>query len=102
MAFISFQLPVHLVCALPEQEQATKEQDEITSRDFLAGDREERSRKSDYPRNREQEENPDEHRKAESDLPGLRPLRLRKLAGENGYENDVVDAEDDLERRQGR
>ena len=50
---------------------------------------------------REEQQDPRPHREREPDRAGARLLGIGEFAGENRDEDDVVDAEDDLERREG-
>ena len=64
------------------------------------GQREQRLRQPHDPREAHQEQDSRDERERETELARLRLLFLRQLAGENRDEDDVVDAEHDLERRE--
>ena len=90
------------VDGLPDQEQAAADQDQVAHREPVVADREHRLREPDDPRDRQQQEDPHPHREPEADRPGAVPLLRRQALHEHRDEDDVVDAQDDLEDRQGQ
>src|SRR5690554_3681346 len=87
---------------LTEQEQAAADQNQIPSGESDIEDREELGLKPHDPRDDEQQQDARAHREAQPEDPCALSLRLGQAPDENGDENDVVDAEDDLEQRQRR
>jgi hypothetical protein len=92
---------VDLVRALGQQEEAAEDQHQVSARDLLADDGEERGREADDPAQREEQGDAHEHRHHEPEAAGLGLVLFRQLAGQDGDEDDVVDAEDDLQRGEG-
>ncbi len=66
----------------------------------LPGDRDDRRGQPGDPRDRQQEQDAHPHREAEADDPGAVALVVRQPLDEDRDEDDVVDAEHDLEHRQ--
>ena len=62
--------------------------------------REERLRQADDPGDRQQQQDPHPHRQPQADVPGLIALVRGEALDEDRDEDDVVDAEDDLEHGQ--
>ncbi len=83
-----------------QQEQAAEEQDQIAARDIVPDNGEPRRRQPDDPGEREQQHDARDHRAQQAEAACARLLRDGQLPGEDGDEDDVVDAEDDLEERQ--
>src|SRR5690606_9399813 len=100
VGFLTFEFLVDLEGGLPQQEQTTEDQDDVTSREFVANHLEQGLREADHPADGEQEQDPHHHRQTETHRPCSRSLRLGQLVGEYGDEDDVVDAEDDLQNCQ--
>src|SRR5438046_3406859 len=86
--------------SLPQKEEAAGDQDEVTAGNFLAEDREERLDQPADPGEQEEEPDAHEHGEEQSDPSRELPARLGHLVHENGNEDDVVDAEHELERRE--
>jgi len=97
MALLPFELSVHLVSALGEQKQSSQEEDEVTARYLLRPHIEERCSELDDPGDRKQKEDSHEHRESKAKTACFLALLARQLAGKNGDEYNVVDAEYDLE-----
>jgi hypothetical protein len=85
---------------LPEQEQAAADEDQVSPRELDAGDREHRRGQADDPRDGQQQQDAHAHREPQADVAGAVALARRQLADEDRDEDDVVDAEHDLEHRQ--
>src|SRR5215217_2662456 len=102
MAFISLELAMHLVRALCEKEESAYQEDDVTSGDLLTQHREERCGEADDPGDREEQQDAHEHREPETYASGCLALFDGKLAGKNGYEDNVVYAKNDLERSECR
>jgi hypothetical protein len=94
------QLVMDLHGGLADQEEASEQQDEIAPRDVVPQHREERPRELHDPGDAEQQQDARDERPRQPQRAGLGLLLGRQLTGENGDENDVVDAEHDLEHRQ--
>jgi len=91
---------VDLRGALPEEEQAAGDQNHVSPRDSLVKDAEQRLGEPHEPGERRQEPDAHHHGKQQPEPPdGLSPRR-RQLVGEDRDEDDVVDAEHQLERDQ--
>lgn len=102
---------------LADEEEAPGEEDEVLARDAEADgcvsgglellgrgvglgderDLEERGREAHEPGDGEEEGDAGDHREEQADAAGGFTLRFGKGVGEDGDEDDVVDAEDDLE-----
>ncbi len=87
--------------ALRQQEQPARDQDQITPRDLLPHHLEQRRRQADQPRQRKQQRDARQHRQRQTQPPRRVPPLRRQLARQDRDEHDIVDAEDDLEHRQG-
>ena len=106
-------LGVDLVNAFPDQKQPADQQDEILNRHFtnlvrqpLAGQRQpgqfqDRFGQAQDPGERQQEGNAHPHRGCQSQSPSTGLLILGKPARKNRDEDDIVDPQHDLHRRQG-
>ena len=86
---------------LPEQEDAAADEDEVAPRELVAVEREHGRRQADDPRDGQQQRDAHAHREAESDVPGPVAVVGRQALDEDRDEDDVVDAEHDLEHREG-
>ena len=89
---------------LPSRNRPPSDQDQVAARDLVPPEREQRRGQPDDPGEREEQEDAGAHRQQQSEAPRGRLLRRRQLPGQDGNEDDVVDAEDDLEegeRREG-
>ena len=96
----AFDRVMDLEGALGQQEQAAKAQDQVTARHAPTADKEPRLHQAREPDDREQQRHARDHREREAgDACGLAPLR-RQAPDEDRDEDQVVDAENDLERRQ--
>ncbi len=100
MTLLAFQPVVDLVSALGDEEESAEDEHEIAPRDLLAKDGEERRRELHDPAEREQQQDPHQHRQHQTDLAGPLLLGLGELSRQDGEEDDVVDAQDDLEDRE--
>ncbi len=85
---------------LSDQEQPAADQDQVAPGHAAAKYGEQRRGEPDDPGDRQEKENPHEHRgqQARATRPCL--LVAREFPRQDGDENHVVDAEDDLEERQ--
>ncbi len=99
---LGLELVVDLPRGLPDQEEAPAQEDEIASGEGVPADREEGAGQPHQPGNREEEPDADQEGQPDSEPPGQRLLGAGQAGGEDGDEDDVVDAEDDLHRRQRR
>ncbi len=100
---LDLELVVDLDRRLPDEEEATGEQDEVAPGDAVAHHREQVAGQPHHPADGEEEPEPRHEGDDEPQLAGLRLLLPREAAGEDGEEDDVVDAQDDLhegERRE--
>lgn len=92
----------YLVRGFPDQEQATAEQHQVAAADALTEYAEKLARQTHHPGQREQQCQARKHREGQAEPPGLVALLGRQPADQDRNEDDVVDAENDLERRQHR
>ena len=91
---------VDLPRCLPDEEGAAREQDDVAAGDLLAQHGEHGRREAHQPGEREQQADAHEHGEPEADAPReLAPLR-RQAIDQDRDEDDVVDAEHELERSQ--
>ena len=100
MRLIALERLVDLGGGLPEQEDAATDEDDVAPREVTIEQRDERLRQADDPRDRQQQQDPHSHGQPQADVSGLIALVRRKPLHEDRDEDDVVDAEDDLEHRQ--
>jgi len=91
---------VDLHGSLGDEEQAAAEEHQVLSGDLQPEDGEQRCDELHHPGDPEEEQNPEAHGEEQPDLPGLLLFRGFDLRGEDRQEDDVVDAENDLERGQ--
>src|SRR5690606_20249508 len=89
-----------LVGGLSDEEEAAKDQDEAPPADLDARHLEERPREPHDPGNAEEQRQPGDERASEPEPAGAGSLLRRQPPGQDRNEDDVVDAENDLERRQ--
>ena len=87
---------VDLVGRLPDQEQAARDQDQVAPREAVIEQREQRRRELDDEGDAAEQDQPQDHRQADADTAGVRALCLRQLVGQDGDEDQVVDAEHDF------
>ena len=85
---------------LPQQEEATTDEDHVAPRELVPGNGEERFGQADDPGDRQQQQDPHPHRQTQADVPRLIALGRRQALHEDRDEDDVVDAEHDLEHGQ--
>ena len=97
----AFDLRMHLMRRLGDEEQAADDQDHVVPGEAPAHHGEDRLGKADQPSQAEQEKNAEDEREAEPDL--ARPCHIGGIEprDQDGDEDDIVDAEDDFERAQG-
>ena len=88
---------------LDQQEKAAEQQHEIASGDLYGAPRDHEQGLCELgnPREREQQQDPRDHRKPEPQQPRRVALFRREPAHEDREKDDVVDTEDNLESRQG-
>jgi hypothetical protein len=98
---VAFELQVNFVRALGDQEQPADDENQVAPGDVVPEEPKERRREAHHPGDRQQQQNPDEHRQEHAQLAGTLALFARQFAGEDRHEDDVVDAEDDLEHAEG-
>ena len=99
--FLALELVVDFLGALPHQEQPPGEQDQVAPGIRMAEQREQGLGEVHDPGDGQEQQNPRPHRDRQPEGAGALLLRLGQPARENRNEDDVVDAEDDLERREG-
>ncbi len=97
---VALHAAVDLPGGLGDEEEAAHDEDDVAAAELEAGDLEERLREADDPVDAQQQQDAHAHRGQDADAPGPVALVVRQLVGQDGDEDDVVDAEDDLERRQ--
>ena len=99
-SLLALELVVNLAGALPQKEQAPQEEDEIAAGEGVAERAEQRPREPHDAGEGEQQEDARHHGEREAHGTGARLLAGGQLTGQDRDENDVVDAEDDLEHRE--
>jgi hypothetical protein len=87
---------------LEQQEQPAQQQDQVASRQVHAAEREQRLGQRDDPRNHGQQADPHQQCQRQAEQARAVALLRGQLFGKDGDEDQVVDAEDDLEHDQGR
>jgi hypothetical protein len=102
LASRSLETMVNLERRFREQEQAAADQNQVAARDVDVEHAEQRLLQPHDPRQEQQQQDARAHREAEAKEPRALPLRLGQAPDENADEDDVVDAENDLEQRQRR
>lgn len=90
---------MYLVRALKEQEEAADDQYQISSRDRISKDGEERRRQTHHPREREEQYHAHHESEREPDETRTRLILFRKTSRQDRDEDDVVNAQDKLEQR---
>src|SRR4026208_451747 len=91
---------VDLACRLHEQEQTSNQQNEISTGESLAENRKELGREAHHPGDCEQQPQTEQEGQREAKLSRRLLPAGGKLVDQNRNEDQVVDAEDDLHRRQ--
>ena len=86
---------------LPDQEQTTRDQDQVLPREFIAHDGEDRLHQTDQPGDDRQQGQTHDQRQADTDAPHLLPLMLGQFVRQDRDEDQVVDAEHDLHHDEG-
>jgi hypothetical protein len=87
--------------SLDDQEQPTSDQDEVAHGKALVENLEQRPRHADDPEDRQKQDDAEDQRQGEADLPGALGLLGRELFRDDREENHIVDAEHDFESAQG-
>jgi hypothetical protein len=90
------------VRSLPQQEQATEQQHQVTAADADAEDVEEVGLEAHDPAEREQQQQARDHGEAQAQAAGLVAHVGGQAADQDGDEDDVVNAEDDFQGGQHR
>ena len=96
----TLELVMDLGDRLVDQEQSAEDEDDVLPREPEVADGEDLLGQGDEPSGEEDQDHAHRHREREPEVPGLRLLLLGELGGEDRDEDDVVDAEDDLEHEQ--
>jgi len=96
------QVLVDLERALGQKKEAAGEEDDVPAGDLLSENGEKRPGEFHHPGQRQEQCDPAEHGQGQADDPGPRPFCLRQTRGQDGYEDDVIDAQDDFEGGQRR
>src|SRR3546814_18197746 len=86
---------------LPDKEKSARDQYDVTPREPVAEQLEQRFRQRDDERDQRQKAKPHQQRQADSDLAGAFAHILGKLVGEDRNEDEIVDSEHDLHRDKG-
>ena len=94
---LAFEAAVDFVDAFPEEEKSAAEHDEVFAGDGVAEDVEERMDELREPKNGAEQEDARDQRDHQPEGTGAGLLLGGELPGEDGDEDDVVDAEDDLQ-----
>jgi hypothetical protein len=86
--------------ALPQQEQAADNENQVPAGDLLPDNREERPGQPDHPCYRKEQRDAHQHRGEQAE-PACPPMLMtRQLSGRDRDEDDVVHAQNNFERRQ--
>jgi hypothetical protein len=94
-------LGVDLDRGFVDQEQPTEQQHQVPAADALFTDRQQRCAHAHHPAQREEQEDPREHREEQPQPLGFALAVLPvQFAAEDGDDDDVVDAQHDLQHRQ--
>ncbi len=97
----AFQAVVDLEGALDQQEQAAAEQDQVAPGEGVIQDRKKGPGQGHHPDQGEQQGDAGEHRQGQAEDAGSGPLLLGQAGNQDGDEDDVVDAQDDLQGGKG-
>ena len=95
-------LVVNLARRLVDQEEAAGDQDQVAPRDAMAQHREQRRGELHDVGDTAQQAEPQDDRQPDAGAPCPRALMLRQLVGQDGNEDQVVDAQHDFHDHQGR
>src|SRR5262245_2150201 len=87
--------------ALGDQEQAADDQNEIAPGNLLTKKSKKRGGEMDNPSNRKKQDNAQYHRQTQAKEAGLGLLGRRQFACKNGYEDNIIYAENDFQSEQG-
>ncbi|MNQ87169.1 hypothetical protein D3C85_1023810 [compost metagenome] len=87
---------------LPQQEQATGNQDHVLPREHLAEHLDDRLGQLHDVRHRTQQAQAQHQRHADTDATRLGPVLLGQFVGQDRNEDQVIDTEHDLHHHQGR
>jgi hypothetical protein len=88
---------VDLLRRLDDQEQAARDEDEVTRREREAGDCEQRRSHADDPGDRQQQHDAEHQRQHEADLAGAPGFLRFQLLADDGEEDHIVDAKYDFQ-----
>jgi hypothetical protein len=99
---LAFERLVDLGRALPQEEEPAADEDQVTNGDGPAEDDRKRLRQPEDPGDRQQQQDADPHREPETDPAPSCLLLRRQPSRDDREEDDVVDAEHDLQDRQRR
>ncbi len=100
MVRIPFQPLMNLARAFRDQEEAAADENQVAAGERMAQQMKQRRSETDDPGERGEQRDAHDHRARQADATGTPLLLTGKLARQDGDEDDVVDAEDDLEHRQ--
>ncbi|MCY1366136.1 hypothetical protein D9M69_530160 [compost metagenome] len=92
---------VHLLRALPQQEQAAEEQDQVASGNTLAEYYEQVRRQAHDPGDRQQKQDSRDHGQRQTENPGARLHVFGHAADQDRNHDDVIDTQDDFQGGQG-
>ena len=85
---------------LPHQEQPARDEDQVPPGERLAEQAEQRLRQPDYAGDRRKQHEPQDQGEPDTEPAAERALFLRQAIGQDGDEDQIVDAEHDLHRDQ--
>ena len=97
-----FHLGVDFMGGLRDQEQSAADQDDVAPREGHALHGEDRLCQADQPHQQAEQENAEQKRERQPDLPRALGLRLRDARDDDRQKDHIVDAENDFQRRQGQ
>jgi len=100
MVRLAFEAFVDFARAFRDQEETACDENQVAAGERVPEQMEERSGQANDLGERGEQRDAREHGASQADATGAPLLLPREFARQDGNENDVVDAEDDLEHRQ--
>ena len=100
LAVVGFHLAVNFMRRFGKQKHAAADQDDVAPGYFYAENAKQGCREAHEPGQRGEHDHAEDERKGEANQTGAASLVLGEPGGEDRDENEIVDAEHDLERGQ--
>ena len=91
---------VDFLGGLEQQEQSAEDQNDVAARKIMAEDRQQGLVQVNQPEHAAQQRQTEHHRQSEAETRGLGLLPRRQALRRHGDENEIVDAQDNFQRRQ--